>query len=183
MGTIVAAPTAGSCGTFPGAVIGVADALGKGEEDIVRALLAGSLIGIFIATGSTFSAEIAGCQAECGSAGGMAAAGIVELLGGTLEQCLSAASMTLQNSLGMICDPIAARVEAPCLGKNVSAATSALASANMAMSGYDPLIPIDEVIRSMDQVGKSLPRELRCTALGGLSVTPSAKALEKKLKK
>ncbi len=183
MGTIVAAPTAGSCGTFPGAVIGIADSLGLKEEHIVRALLAGSLVGLFIATSSTFSAEIGGCQAECGSGAGMAAAGIAWLLGGSVEQCMGAASLALQNSLGMICDPIAARVEAPCLGKNISSAANALVCANMAMAGYAHLIPLDEVIETMDRVGKSLPRELRCTALGGLSVTPSAKKLEKGMNK
>jgi len=181
MAAIVAAPTAGSCGTFPGAVIGVADSLGLGEEKVVRALLAGSLTGLFIATASTFSAEIGGCQAECGSGAGMAAAAIAWMLGGSVEQCMAASSLALQNSLGMICDPIAARVEAPCLGKNISSALNALACANMALAGYDHLIPLDEVIETMDRVGKSLPRELRCTALGGLAITPSAKEIEKKL--
>jgi L-serine dehydratase len=183
MGIIVAAPTAGSCGTFPGAVLGVADALGKSRSEIVKALMAGSLVGIFIATASTFSAEIGGCQAECGSAAGMAAASITALLGGNLEQAMAAASLALQNSLGMICDPIAARVEAPCLGKNINSALNALSCANMALAGYDPLIPLDEVIETMDRVGKSLPSELRCTALGGLSITPAARKLEKRMKK
>jgi L-serine dehydratase len=183
MGTIVAAPTAGSCGTFPGAVLGVADSAGASEEEIVRALLAGSLVGVFIASDSTFSAEIGGCQAECGAGSGMAASAIVSLLGGTLEQSMAAASMALQNSLGMICDPIAARVEAPCLGKNIGSATNALACANMALSGYDHLVPLDEVIETMDRVGKSMPRELRCTALGGLAITPSAKKIEEQLRK
>ena len=181
MAAIVAAPTAGSCGTFPGAVIGVADSLGVGEEKIVRALLAGSLTGLFIATSSTFSAEIGGCQAECGSGAGMAAAAIAWMLDGNVEQCMAASSLALQNSLGMICDPIAARVEAPCLGKNVSSALNALACANMAIAGYNHLIPLDEVIETMDRVGKSLPHELRCTALGGLAITPSAKEIEKNL--
>ncbi|MEA3460667.1 MAG: L-serine ammonia-lyase, iron-sulfur-dependent, subunit alpha [Bacteroidota bacterium] len=183
MGVIVAAPTAGSCGTFPGAVIGVADSLGLDEEKVVKALLAGSLTGLFIATSSTFSAEIGGCQAECGSGAGMAAAAIAWMLDGSVEQCMAASSLALQNSLGMICDPIAARVEAPCLGKNISSGLNALASANMALAGYDHLIPLDEVIETMDRVGKSLPHELRCTALGGLATTPSARKIEKKLKR
>jgi len=182
MGIIVAAPTAGSCGTFPGAVIGVADSLGLNEEQVVMALLAGSITGLFIATASTFSAEIGGCQAECGSGAGMAAASIAWMLGGSVQECMAASSFALQNSLGMICDPIAARVEAPCLGKNISSAANALTSANMAMAGYDQLIPLDEVIETMDRVGKSLPYELRCTALGGLAITPSAREIEKNLK-
>jgi L-serine dehydratase len=183
MGVIVAAPTAGSCGTFPGAVLGMADSMGLQKEMIVKGLLTGSLVGLFIARSSTFSAEIGGCQAECGSGAGMAAAALITLLGGTLEQSMAAASMALQNSLGMICDPIAARVEAPCLGKNVSSAVNALSCANMVLAGYDPLIPLDEVVETMDKVGRSLPHELRCTALGGLAITPTAKELEKRLKR
>jgi L-serine dehydratase len=95
----------------------------------------------------------------------MAASAIAWMLGGSAEQCMAASSLALQNSLGMICDPIAARVEAPCLGKNVSSALNAMACANMAIAGYDHLIPLDEVIETMDRVGKSLPHELRCTAL------------------
>ena len=134
-----------------------------------------------LAAGSTFAAEVAGCQAECGAASGMAAAALTTLGQGTTEQTIAAASMALQNSLGMVCDPVANRVEVPCLGKNVMAASNALACANMAMAGYDPVIPLDEVIDAMDKVGRSLPRELRCTALGGLSLTPTAKAIEAKL--
>ena len=182
MGVIVAAPTAGACGALPGACLAAGDALGLSDEEVAKALLAGGLIGIFIVTGSTFAAEVAGCQAECGAASGMTAAALATLGGGTAEQAVAAASMALQNSLGMVCDPVANRVEVPCLGKNIMAAGNALACANMALAGYDPVIPLDEVIGAMDRVGRSLPRELRCTALGGLSVTPTAKALETKLK-
>ncbi len=94
---------------------------------------------------------------------------------------LCAASMALQNSLGMICDPVANRVEVPCLGKNTMAAANAVTCANMAMAGFDPIIPLEQVIQTMDRVGKSLPHELRCTALGGLSITPAAKAIERNL--
>jgi len=181
MGVIVAAPTAGSCGALPGACLAVADVLEQSEEDTAKALLAGGLIGAFIATASTFAAEVAGCQAECGAGSGMAAAALVTLLGGTADQAVAAASMALQNSFGMTCDPVANRVEVPCLGKNVMAATNALACANMALAGYDPVVPLDEVIEAMDRVGRSLPRELRCTALGGLSVTRTSKAIEERL--
>jgi len=182
MGVIVAAPTAGACGALPGACLATGDSLDLSDGDVAQALLAGGLIGIFITTGSTFAAEVAGCQAECGAASGMAAAALTTLGGGSAEQAVAASSMALQNSLGMVCDPVANRVEVPCLGKNVMAAGNALACANMALAGYDPVIPLDEVIGAMDRVGRSLPRELRCTALGGLSVTPTAKALETKLR-
>lgn len=181
MGVIVAAPTAGSCGAMPGAVMAVADTLELDEDDVVKGMLAAGVIGVFIAEHATFAAEVGGCMAECGSASGMAAAAIVTMKGGTLVQALAAASMALQNSFGMICDPIANRVEAPCLGKNVLAAANALSSANMALAGYTQLIPLDEVIEAMRKVGKAIPSELCCTNLGGLSVTPTAKELESRL--
>ena len=181
MGVIVAAPTAGACAALPGACLAVGDQQGRSDEKVARAMLAGALIGVFIATDSTYAAEVAGCQAECGAAAGMAAAALATLGGGTTRQAVGAASMALQNSFGMVCDPVANRVEVPCLGKNVMAASNALSCANMALAGYDPVAPLDEVIRAMDKVGRSLPHELRCTALGGLSVTPTSKAIEKRL--
>ena len=182
MGLVVAAPTAGSCGVLPGTCLAAAEFLGLDEDAAVKALLAAGIIGVFIARGATFSAEIGGCQAECGSASGMSAAGLVTLAGGSLEQAVAAASMALQSSLGMICDPIANRVEAPCLGKNAMAAANALSSANMALAGFDHLIPFDEVLAAMDQVGRSLPHALRCTGLGGLSLTKTSRAIEERLK-
>jgi L-serine dehydratase len=181
MGVIVAAPTAGSCGAMPGAVLGVSDSMGLSDEDTTKALMIAGLIGVFIAAHSTFAAEVGGCQAECGSGSTMAAAAIVSLAGGTVNQSISAASMALQSSLGMICDPIGNRVEAPCLNKNVMAASNALSCANMALAEYDHLIPLDEVIETMYEVGKSIPNTLRCTNLGGLSITKTAKEIEAKL--
>lgn len=181
MGVIVAAPTAGSCGALPGAVLAAGQSMAASEEDLVRAMLAAGMIGVFIAAHATFAAEVGGCQAECGSGSGMAAAALITLAGGSLSEALNASSLALQSTLGMICDPIANRVEAPCLGRNVLAATNALACANMALAGYDPLIPLDEVIDTMDRVGKTMPCEVRCTALGGLSITPTSKAIEQRL--
>lgn len=181
MRVIVAAPTAGSCGALPGACLGAASAMGLSTDDMVRSMLAAGMIGIFISAHATFAAEVGGCQAECGSGSAMAAAALVSLAKGTAQQAVNAASMALQNVLGMVCDPVANRVEVPCLGKNVLAASNALACANMALAGFDPVIPLDEVIEAMDRVGKSLPPELRCTALGGLSITPTAKQIEKHL--
>jgi L-serine dehydratase len=183
MEVIVAAPTAGSCGGLPGAILGAADEMGRSEEEIAHAMLAAGMIGVLIAKSSTFAAEVAGCQAECGAGSGMAAAGLVTLMGGTAEIAVASASMALQNTLGMICDPVANRVEVPCLGKNVLAASNAVTCANMALAGYDPVIPLDEVIRTMDDVGRKIPCELRCTALGGLSVTAASKRIEEKLAK
>ena len=183
MGIIVAAPTAGSCGALPGAIIGASRFIGYDDQKIAKSLFSAGIIGVFIAKGATFSAEEAGCMAECGSASGMAAAALTTLAEGSFEQCLCAASVALQNSFGLICDPIGNRVEAPCLGKNVSSASNALSSANMAMADYEHLIPLDEVINSMSKVGKAMPHEHCCTALGGLAVTPTAKKIEARLKK
>jgi L-serine dehydratase len=181
MGVIVAAPTAGACAALPGAVIAMAESMGKAEEDMAKAMLAAGLIGVFIATRWTFAAEVGGCQAEGGAAACMAAAALVTLAGGTRDQALAASSMAFQSMLGLICDPIANRVEAPCLGKNVMAASNALSCANMALAGYDPLIPLDEVIDAAKAVAERMPREHRCTSLGGLAVTPTSLEIEKRL--
>ncbi len=113
---------------------------------------------------------------------GMTAAALVSLANGTVQQAIGASSMALQNILGLVCDPVANRVEVPCLGKNVLAVSNALSAANMALAGFDQVIPLDEVIAAMDAVGRSIPCELRCTALGGLSVSQTSKAIEKHLK-
>jgi L-serine dehydratase len=181
MGVIVAAPTAGACAALPGAVIAMAEAMDRTEEDMARAMLAAGLIGVVFTTRWTFAAEVGGCQAEGGAAACMAAAALVTLAGGTRDQALAAASMALQSMLGLICDPIANRVEAPCLGKNVMAASNALACANMALAGFDPLIPLDEVVDAAKDVAERMPREHRCTSLGGLAATPTSLAIERRL--
>jgi L-serine dehydratase len=181
MGVIVAAPTAGACAALPAAVIAMAEEMKLSEEDMAKALLASGLIGVFIATRWTFAAEVGGCQAEGGSAAAMAAAALVTLANGTLAQAVAAASMAFQSMLGLICDPVANRVEVPCLGKNVLAASNALSCANMALADYDPVIPFDEVVETAQRVAGQMPRELRCTALGGLSTTRTSLAIEEKL--
>ena len=181
MGVIVAAPTAGACGTLPGAVLGAAKSINASIEKQVQAMLSAGLIGVFITNDSTFAAEVCGCQAECGAASGMAAAALVTLADGTLEQAVNASSIALQNIFGMTCDPVANRVEVPCLGKNVMGASNALISANMALANFDSIIPLKEVIIAMDKVGRSIPRKLCCTALGGLSVTPTSKKIDRKI--
>jgi len=181
MGVIVAAPTAGACAALPGAVIGMAEAMGRNEKEMAEAMLAAGLIGVFIATRWTFAAEVGGCQAEGGSAASMAAAALITLAGGTRDQAVTAASLAFQSMLGLICDPIANRVEAPCLGKNVMAASNALSCANMALAGFDPLIPLDEVIDAAKHVSTMMPREHRCTSLGGLAITPTSLEIERKL--
>ena len=181
MGIIVAAPTAGSCGAVPGAIMGTAGYMNLNDSEIIKAMLAAGIVGVFISEQATFSAEVCGCQAECGAASAMAAAGLVQLMRGNVKQGLDAASLALQNLLGLICDPVGNRVEIPCLGKNILAATNALSSANMIIAGVDAVIPLDETIKAMYDVGIQLPSSLRCTARGGLSITKTAREIDKKI--
>ncbi len=181
MGLIVAAPTAGSCGVIPGTIFAVAEEYHLKKDDVIKAILAAGIIGVLIAGQSTFAAEECGCQAECGSASAMTAGALVQMFGGSVTESLGAASMALQNILGLICDPVANRVEVPCLGKNILSGLNAVAAADMVMGGFDPLIPLDEAILAMDQVGRLLPSELRCTNKGGLSITKTAEIIANRL--
>jgi L-serine dehydratase len=183
MGVIVAAPTAGSCATVPAVVVGAMDVMELDEDTAVKGLLAAGMIGIFVTIHATFAAEVGGCQAETGAAAGMAAAALVSMMGADAKAATDAASMALQNSLGLICDPVANRVEVPCLGKNITAAANAFSSANMVLAGFNAVIPLDEVINTMDQVGKALPSELRCTGKGGLAITATSLAIQVQLER
>lgn len=176
-GIICAAPTAGSSGVIPGVILTLAERFRLSREEKIRALFTASAIGLIVAMRATFSAEEAGCQAEIGVAGAMASAAVVEVAGGSPEQALDAASVFLQNSLGSICDPVQGFVEIPCHTRNGVAASSALVCADIVMGGYFNPLPFDEVVDAMYSVGKLLPRELRCTAKGGLSICPSGCAL------
>ena len=180
MGVIVAAPTAGSCGCLPGTLIGVGRSIGASRDEITKGMLAAGSIGIFIAESATFAAEVAGCQVECGAGSAMAAAGVAQMLGGTVEECINAASIALQNVTGLACDPVANRVEVPCLGKNIMGGSNAISSANMALAGYDKVIPLDQTIKAMYDIGLKLPLELRCT-FGGLGKTEASLQIRKKL--
>lgn len=181
MGVIVAAPTAGSCATFPATCMAAAEGMQATEEQTLRAMLSAGLIGVFVTTRSSFAAEVGGCQAETGAGAAMAAAALVELAGGNAEQALGAASHALQNVLGLVCDPVANRVEAPCLGRNIAGAANAIACANIALAGYLHLIPLDEVLDAHREISENMARELRCTALGGLSITKTSKEIEARL--
>lgn len=181
MEVVVANPTAGSCGVVGGVMRAVADDIGASHDELIKAYFASGIVGIYFAMGPGFSAEEHGCQVECGASAGMAAAGIVQLFGGTARQALDAASMAIQNMIGLICDPIADRVEAPCLGKNVSAAVNALSSATMACAGYNALIPLDEVIETVSSVSLQMPTCNKCTGKGGLAITKTACAIKAKL--
>ncbi len=176
-GVVCAAPTAGAAGVVPAVVVTLAEEWDLGQEQTNLALLAASAVGLVLGTRATFAAEVAGCQVEIGAAGAMAAAAVVEAAGGTAAQALDAAAISFQNTMGSVCDLVQGIVEIPCHTRNAVAASSAFLCADLILGGYVNPIPLDETIDAVYAVGQMLPRELRCTALGGLAVTPSALAL------
>jgi L-serine dehydratase len=182
MEVVVALPTAGSCGTVGGSLRAISENIGSSAAELNKAYFAAGIIGAYFAQGPGFSAEEHGCQVECGAASGMAAAGIAQLMGGTAKQALGAASMAIQNMIGLVCDPVADRVEVPCLGKNISAAVNAYSSTIMSISGFDAVIPLDEVIQTVSRVSKTMPTCLKCTGKGGLAITETALSIKTKLK-
>ncbi|WP_455136825.1 L-serine ammonia-lyase, iron-sulfur-dependent, subunit alpha [Thermophilibacter sp.] len=176
MGVIVAAPTAGSAGVVPGCVLACADALGAGEGDVESALWCAAAVGMNIQTHACVAGAEGGCQAEVGSAAAMAAAALVELHGGTPEQALDASSLAIANLLGLVCDPVGGLVEVPCQARNAIGVAAAFSAAQLVLSGVRPLVPFDEAVGAMAEVGHALPSRLRETARGGLAVTPTARA-------
>lgn len=171
MGLIVAAPTAGSSGVIPGVFLAVQEELGFSDDEMVDALFHAGAIGYLISLNATVSGAEGGCQAEVGTASAMAAGAVTELMGGSPQACLEAAGTALINVLGMVCDPIAGLVEAPCQKRNGLGVSNALISAEMSLSHIAGLIPFDEAVHAMYQVGRNLPEELRETALGGAAAT------------
>jgi L-serine dehydratase len=181
MGKIVAAPTAGSCGIMPAAIISAGEKLNKTEDELVKALFTATGIGIIIAKNATMAGAEGGCQAECGSAAAMASAAVVEMMGGTPDQALNASAIVIKNILGLVCDPIAGLVEVPCAKRNAAGTVSALTTADMVMGGVYSKIPFDDTVSAMYKVGKQLPCELRETALGGLAITETGLKLKKQV--
>lgn len=177
MGKIVAAPTAGSCGILPGAVVSMLDEGRCSREAAVMALFTAGAFGMVIAQNASIAGAEGGCQAECGSAAAMAAAALVELMGGMPQQCAHACAMAIKNQLGLVCDPVAGLVEIPCIKRNVSGVAIAFSSAEMALAGIESKIPADECIGAMREVGCSIPSALRETAKGGLAATPTGERL------
>ena len=171
MGLIVAAPTAGSSGVIPGVFTAIQEEYDLTDDQMMDAMLVASAVGYIITRNATVSGAEGGCQAEMGSASAMAAAAITEIMGGTPSQALDAASSAIGNMLGLVCDPIAGLVEVPCQKRNAMGASNALICAEMTLAGVINHIPFDQTVDAMYQVGRSLPYELRETALGGLAAT------------
>ena len=181
MKRIVAAPTAGSCGVLPAVLLPLWRAGAADEEAVCRALYVAAGFGQVIASRASISGAEGGCQAEVGSASGMAAAALVHLMGGTPEQMAHACAMALSNILGLVCDPVAGLVEVPCVKRNVMGAMNALSCAEMALCGVKNAIPCDEVIDAMRSVGDSMPAALRETGMGGLAATPTGRRIAEQI--
>ena len=177
MGRIVAAPTAGASGILPAALFTMQEKYGYDDDKLVKGLIVAGVIGEIIAQNASISGAEGGCQAECGSAAAMGAAAICYLRDYDIDTIFASAAFAIKNILGLVCDPVLGLVEYPCNLRNASGVVNAIISADLAMSGLPCLIPLDETIDSMRQVGNSLPEALRETALGGLAATPTAEKL------
>ncbi|NHN32523.1 L-serine ammonia-lyase, iron-sulfur-dependent, subunit alpha [Paenibacillus agricola] len=177
MGRIIATPTAGSCGIIPGVFVRSQQRFQWSDEHMVMGLFSAGAIGFVIANNSFISGAEGGCQAEVGSAIAMAAGAMVELRGGTPAQAIHAVGLALKNSLGLICDPVGGLVEIPCIVRNGFGAVTALAAADMALAGVRSVIPSDEVVHVMLEVGSAMPEKHRETAKGGLAQTPTGKKI------
>ena len=180
MGRIVAAPTAGASGVLPGVLFALKKHRNLSDIDLQKGLIVAGNIGMVIASRASLSGAMGGCQAECGSAGAMAAGAAVSMLGGTPEQVGHAVAIVLKNMLGLVCDPVAGLVEVPCIKRNGGSAMQALLAAEMALAGIKSFIPADEAIDAMKEVGDKMPCAFRETADGGLAHTPTAIAWAKK---
>jgi len=182
MGKICAAPTAGSSGIIPAAVLTVMEEYDLKEGDALKGLLTSSAVGKVITVNATVSGAEGGCQAECGAAAAMASAAVVEMLGGTPEMALDAASISLKNIMGLVCDPIAGLVESPCSKRNASGVVNALISAEMALAGIKSVIPFDEVVEAMYIIGKDMHSDYKETAKGGIAGTPTGIKIKENIK-
>ncbi|MFU2015302.1 L-serine ammonia-lyase, iron-sulfur-dependent, subunit alpha [Peribacillus butanolivorans] len=181
MGTICATPTAGSAGVVPGTLFALQNKLKPNRGQKIEFLFTAGAFGFVVANNASISGAAGGCQAEVGSASGMAAAAIVELAGGTPAQSAEAMAITLKNMLGLVCDPVAGLVEVPCVKRNAMGAANAMVAADMALAGITSRIPCDEVIDAMYKIGQTMPSALRETAQGGLAATPTGRELEAKI--
>jgi L-serine dehydratase len=181
MGTIVAAPTAGSSGIIPGSLLALQEEYGLSDEETARGLLTSAGVGMIIASISTFSAAKAGCQAEIGSSSSMAAAAISELRGMPADQCIQAAAIALKNMLGLACDPIAGLVEVPCAKRNMIGVSHAMTASDMAYVGVESIVPYDEVVVAMNNVAKNMAPSIRETSMGGLAVSKTGRRITQEL--
>ncbi len=181
MGRVVAAPTAGASGILPGTLVTLQEVHDIPDRTIYEALLIGAGVALILEKRASIAGAVGGCQAETGAAAAMAAAGIVHSLGGSIDQAFNAVAITIQCMLGLVCDPVAGLVEIPCVVRNASAAAIANSSAQIALADVSPVIPVDECVDAMGEVGQSMEARYKETALGGLAATPTGKAISKRV--
>lgn len=179
MGKIVAAPTAGASGIIPAVLLFAKEKYDFDDEVLIQGLLASIGVGKFIGKYGNFSGAQGGCQAETGSGAAMAAGAMVEMMGGTPEEVFTAASIALINVLGLVCDPIAGLVEYPCTFRNASGMMNALISSDMALAGIRSVVPFEEVVQAMNEVGSLMDEDLRETGIGGLAGTKTGIRIRK----
>jgi len=181
MGRVVAAPTAGASGILPGTLVTLQETHHFEERKILECLLVSAGIALIIEQNASLAGAVGGCQAETGSAAAMAAGAIVYALEGSVDQVFNAVGITIQCMLGLVCDPVARLVEVPCIVRNASAAAIAYSSAQMAIADVSGIIPVDECVQALGEVGQSLEDRYKETALGGLAVTPTGKKIAEKI--
>ena len=181
MGRVVAAPTAGASGILPGTLVTLQEIHQIEDHKILETLLVGAGIALIIEQKASLAGAVGGCQAETGSAAAMASGGIVYALGGSVDQVLNAVAITIQCMLGLVCDPVAGLVEVPCVVRNASAAAIAYSSAQMALANVTGVIPVDECVEAMGEIGQSMEDRYKETALGGLAATKTGQDLARKI--
>lgn len=183
MGTIVACPTAGSCGIVPAVLIAFAEDNNIQENDQINALITAGEVGRLVANKMSLAGAVGGCQAECGVASAMAAAALTQMRGGSVKQIINAVALALKNILGLTCDPVCGLVEIPCVKRNPFLAIHAVTASELAMSDIISKIPIDEVVDAMEQTGQLMSPLLKESSQGGLAKTKTAIALERNILK
>lgn len=181
MGKIVACPTAGSCGILPAALVAVSEEFDHSEREQLNALITAGEIGRIISSKVSLAGAVAGCQAECGAASAMAAAAICQLRGGNVSQVLNASALAMKNLLGLTCDPVAGLVEVPCVKRNPFLAVHAITAAELALSGVESKIPLDEVIDAMEQTGALMSPTLKESSQAGLATTKTGLKIQKQV--
>jgi L-serine dehydratase len=181
MGRVVAAPTAGASGIMPGVLVTLQEIHKVPDEKIIEGMLISAGIGLIIEQKASIAGAVGGCQAETGAAAAMGSGALVYCLGGDIDQVFNAVAITIQCMLGLVCDPVAGLVEVPCVVRNASAAAIAFSSAQIALSSVDAVIPVDECVDAMGEIGQSMEDRYKETALGGLAATKTGQAIAKKV--
>ncbi len=181
MGRVVAAPTAGASGILPGTMFTLQEIHDLDDRKILEGLLVGAGIALIIEQKASLAGAVGGCQAETGSAAAMAAGAIVYCLEGDIDQTFNAVAITIQCMLGLVCDPVAGLVEVPCVVRNASAAAIANSSAQIALSNVSGVIPVDECVDALGEVGNSMESRYKETAMGGLAATLTGQSISKRV--